>query len=139
MCIRDRYRGEISERVNGVIIAQEKGLTTAYALDNIGERAEMFVPPGTHVYEGMIVGLNSRREDMVVNPCKAKKASNMRAAGSDEAIRLSPHRTFSLEEALEFINGDELVEITPRNIRLRKKLLTALERKRSGYSPAGDN
>lgn len=135
----EEYRGEISERVNGVIIAQEKGLTTAYALDNIGERAEMFVPPGTHVYEGMIVGLNSRREDMVVNPCKAKKASNMRAAGSDEAIRLSPHRTFSLEEALEFINGDELVEITPRNIRLRKKLLTALERKRSGYSPAGDN
>ncbi len=128
----EEYKGEISERTNGAIIAQEEGVTTAYALYNIGERAEMIVAPGTHVYEGMIVGLNSRHEDMVVNPCKAKKASNMRAAGSDEAIRLSPHRVFTLEEALEFINGDELVEITPANIRLRKKLLKELERRRSG-------
>ncbi len=128
----EEYKGEINERTNGVIIAQEEGLTTPYALFNISERAEMFVAPGTHVYEGMIVGLNSRHEDMVVNPCKAKKATNMRAAGSDEAIKLSPHRVFSLEEALEFINGDELVEITPLNIRLRKKLLKEAERRRRG-------
>lgn len=128
----EEFKGEINERTNGAIIAQEEGVTTPYALHNIGERAEMFVAPGTRVYEGMIVGLNSRHEDMVVNPCKAKKTSNMRAAGSDEAIKLSPHRVFTLEEALEFINGDELVEITPANIRLRKKLLKELERRRSG-------
>ncbi|NMD41964.1 MAG: translational GTPase TypA [Firmicutes bacterium] len=128
----EAYKGEIAERVNGVLVAQEEGVTTPYALDNLGERAEMFVAPGTPVYEGMIVGLNSRSEDMVVNPCKAKKTSNMRAAGSDEAVKLSPHRVFALEEALEFINGDELVEITPLNIRLRKKLLKELERRRSG-------
>ncbi len=82
----------------------------------------MFVEPGTHVYEGMIVGMNSRSDDMVVNPCKAKRVSNMRAAGSDDTIKLSPPRTFTLEEALEFIADDELVEITPDDIRLRKKL-----------------
>ncbi len=128
----EAYKGAITERVNGVLVAQEEGVTTPYALDNLGERAEIFVPPGTHVYEGMIVGLNSRSEDMLVNPCKAKKTSNMRAAGSDDAVKLSPHRVFALEEALEFINDDELVEITPVNIRLRKKLLKELERRRSG-------
>lgn len=132
----EAYKGEISERTSGAIIAQEEGVTTPYALHNIGERAEMFVAPGTHVYEGMIVGLNSRRQDMVVNPCKAKKTSNMRAAGSDEAIRLSPHRVFTLEEALELINGDELVEITPANIRLRKIHLKELERRRVGREPS---
>ncbi len=128
----DTWKGDIPQRANGVAIAQEEGSCTPYALFNIGERVQMFVEPGTKVYEGMIVGMNSREEDMVVNPCKAKKASNMRAAGSDESIRLSPPRTFTLEEALEFINDDELVEITPDDIRLRKKLLTELERKRSG-------
>lgn len=125
------YKGEITERASGVLVAQEEGVTTPYALDNLGERAEMFVAPATAVYEGMIVGLNSRHEDMIVNPCKAKKVSNMRAAGSDDAVKLTPHRVFTLEEALEFINGDELVEITPAHIRLRKKLLSELERKRS--------
>ena len=91
----------------------------------------MFVEPGTNVYEGMIVGMNSRNEDMVVNPCKAKRVSNMRASGSDETIKLTPARTFTLEEALEFIDDDELVEITPDDIRLRKKLLNELERRRS--------
>jgi GTP-binding protein len=90
------------------------------------------VGPGVKVYEGMIVGQNSRNEDMIVNPCKAKRVSNMRAAGSDEAIKLSPHRVFTLEEALEWINDDELVEITPTDIRLRKKILGELERRRSG-------
>jgi len=107
-------------------------VSTPYALFNIGERATMFIHPGTKVYEGMIIGMNSRNEDMNVNPCKAKKATNMRAAGNDDAIRLSPPKIFTLEEALEFINDDELVEVVPDDIRLRKKLLKELERRRSG-------
>ena len=128
----ETYKGEIPGRSNGAIVAQEEGMTTAYALANIAERAQLFLEPGTHVNEGMIVGLNSRNEDMVDNPCKAKKVSNLRAAGSDEAIKLPPHRLFTLEEALEFINEDELVEITPQNIRLRKRLLSERERRKSG-------
>lgn len=126
------WKGDIPGRNNGVAIAIEEGVCTPYALFNIGERVQMFVSPGTKVYEGMIVGMNSRNDDMEVNPCKAKKVSNMRAAGSDEAIKLSPPRTFTLEEALEFIEDDELVEITPEDIRLRKKLLREIERRRSG-------
>ena len=124
------HKGDIPQRVNGVVVAQEEGISTPYALSNISERATMFVGPGTKVYEGMIVGMNSRSDDMVVNPCKAKKTTNMRAAGSDEAIKLSPHREFTLEEALEFINDDELVEIVPDDIRIRKKYLTELERRK---------
>ncbi len=126
------HKGDIPQRMNGAIIAQEEGVSTPYALNNIGERATMFIEPGTKVYEGMIVGMNSRNEDMVVNACKAKKTTNMRAAGSDDAIKLSPARIFSLEEALEFINDDELVEIVPDDIRLRKKYLKELERRRNG-------
>ncbi len=126
------YSGDIPQRTNGVAIAQEEGVATPYAIFNISERVQMFIEPGTRVYEGMIIGMNSRGEDMVVNPCKAKKASNMRAAGSDENIKLAPARTFTLEEALEFIDDDELVEIVPDDIRLRKKYLRELERRRSG-------
>ena len=126
------YKGEVPQRSAGAIIAQEEGITTPYALNNIQERAQMFVTPGVHVYEGMIVGQNSRNEDMIVNPCKAKHVSNMRAAGSDDAVKLSPARVFTLEEALEWINDDELVEVTPTDIRLRKKILGELERRRSG-------
>jgi len=125
------WKGDIPQRVNGVAIAQEEGNCTPYAIFNIQERVQMFVEPGTHVYEGMIVGMNSRGDDMVVNPCKAKKASNMRAAGSDDTIKLTPPRTFTLEEALEFINDDELVEVTPDDIRLRKKLLKELDRRKA--------
>lgn len=128
----EEYKGDIPGRTNGVAIAIEEGECTPYALFNIGERVQMFVSPGERVYEGMIVGMNSRNEDMEVNPCKAKKVSNMRAAGSDEAIKLSPPRIFTLEEALEFIEDDELVEITPEEIRLRKKLLREIERRRAG-------
>ena len=128
----EEYKGDIPGRTNGVAIAIEEGVCTPYALFNIGERVQMFVEPGTRVYEGMIVGMNSRSDDMEVNPCKAKKVSNMRAAGSDEAIKLSPARIFSLEEALEFIEDDELVEVTPDDIRLRKKLLREIERRRAG-------
>ncbi len=127
----DVFTGEIPGRTNGVAIAQEMGVTTPYAIFNIAERVQMFVEPGTKVYEGMIVGMNSRGDDMVVNPCKAKKATNMRAAGSDENIKLSPARVFTLEEALEFIDDDELVEIVPDDIRLRKKILSELDRRRS--------
>lgn len=126
------HKGEIPQRTNGAVIAQEEGVSTPYALDNISERATLFIEPGTRVYEGMIVGMNSRGEDMVVNACKAKKTTNMRAAGSDDAVKLSPARIFTLEEALEFINDDELVEIVPNDIRLRKKYLKELERRRNG-------
>ena len=126
----DEFAGEIPRRTNGVAIAQEEGVTTPYAIFNIAERVQMFVEPGTHVYEGMIVGQNARGDDMVVNPCKAKKATNMRAAGSDENIKLAPARVFTLEEALEYIDDDELVEIVPDDIRLRKKILSELDRRR---------
>ena len=127
----EEHKGFIPDRTNGVAIAIEEGECTPYALFNIGERVQMFVEPGTRVYEGMIVGMNMRSDDMEVNPCKAKKVSNMRAAGSDEAIILSPARHFTLEEALEFIADDELVEVTPDDIRLRKKLLREIERRRA--------
>ena len=128
----EEYKGEIPGRNNGVAIAIEEGVCTPYALFNISERVQMFVEPQTRVYEGMIVGMNSRGNDMEVNPCKAKKATNMRAAGSDENVKLSPARHFTLEEALEFIADDELVEIVPDDIRLRKKLLKEIERRRAG-------
>ena len=128
----DDYVGEIPQRTNGVAIAQEEGVATPYAIFNISERVQMFIEPGTKVYEGMIIGMNARSDDMVVNPCKAKKATNMRAAGSDDNIKLAPARTFTLEEALEFIDDDELLEIVPDDIRLRKKYLKELERRRSG-------
>lgn len=127
----DKYKGEIPHRINGVAVAQEPGTATPYALFNIQERVQLFIEPGTRVYEGMIFGMNSRSEDMVMNPCRAKKVSNMRASGSDETVKLSPPRTFTLEEALEFIDVDELVEIVPGDIRLRKKMLRELDRRRS--------
>ena len=126
----DEFTGDIPQRTNGVAIAQEAGVTTPYAIFNIQERVQMFVGPQVKVYEGMIVGMNSRSDDMVVNPCKEKKQTNMRAAGSDENVRLTPPRIFTLEEALEFIDDDELVEIVPGDIRLRKKILSELDRRR---------
>lgn len=125
------YKGEIVERVNGVAIAQSNGTATGYALNNIAERVELFIKPGDRVYEGMIVGKNSRSQDMEVNPSKSKKATNMRASGNDDAVKLPPHTEFTLEEALEFIANDELVEVTPSSIRLRKKYLKELERRRN--------
>ncbi|MGD4786136.1 translational GTPase TypA, partial [Xanthomonas citri pv. citri] len=103
-----------------------------YALFNLQERGRMFVSPQTEVYEGMIVGQNSRSDDMVVNPTKAKQLTNVRASGTDDAIILTPPIIFTLEQALEFIEDDELVEVTPKSIRLRKKYLTENERKRNG-------
>ncbi|MCT4563293.1 MAG: translational GTPase TypA [Maledivibacter sp.] len=122
------HKGEIPQRSNGVLISQIKGSTMAYSLFNLSERALMFVEPATEVYEGMIIGMNSRKEDMTVNPCKNKKLTNTRASGSDDAIKLLSPKVFTLEEALEFIEDDELVEVTPDSIRLRKKILNENDR-----------
>ena len=119
----EEHKGEIPGRSNGVLISQGPGTTMGYALNALSERATMFVDPGVDVYEGMIIGMNSRKDDMVVNPTKNKKLTNVRASGSDDAIKLNPARIFTLEEALEFIDDDELVEITPDSIRLRKRYL----------------
>jgi GTP-binding protein len=123
--------GEIPRRKNGVLVSQEGGRVTAYALSRLQERSELFVGPGTEVYEGMIVGENARDNDMVVNPVREKKLTNMRASGSDENIILAPPREMSLELALEYIEWDEYVEVTPAAIRLRKIWLTENERKRN--------
>lgn len=128
----DRYLGEIPQRSNGVIISQSTGPAIAYSLNNIADRGTLFINPGTDVYEGMVIGMNARKEDMAVNPCKGKKQTNTRSSGADDAVKLAPPRIFSLEEALEFIEDDELIEITPDSIRLRKRLLSENERMRSG-------
>lgn len=122
------YKGDIASRQRGSLVAWEDGEAVTYGLYNAQERGTLFITPGTKVYEGMIVGENARNEDIVVNVCKKKHVTNMRAAGSDEALRLTPPRILSLEQALEFISDDELVEITPKNIRLRKKILDTEQR-----------
>jgi GTP-binding protein len=127
----DYYKGAIPGRGRGVLLAMEGGVSVAFALDNLQERGELFIPPGVNVYEGMIVGENNREGDMVVNVCKKKALTNMRAAGSDEAVRLTPHREFSLEQAIEYIEDDEFLEVTPASIRMRKKLLKEIDRKRA--------
>ena len=114
-----------------MLVSGNLGKTASYALNNCQERGSLFVGPGLQVYEGMIIGENSRDQDMMVNPCKEKKQTNIRAASADEAIRLTPPIKLSLEQALEFIDDDELVEITPKSIRLRKKFLTENERARN--------
>ncbi len=119
------WQGEIQRRQTGVLVADRAGETTAYALSHLEDRGELFVGAGTAVYEGMIVGENARAADMDVNVTKQKKLTNMRASTADEAIRLTPHRVLNLEQALEFINDDELVEVTPTAIRLRKRVLAA--------------
>ncbi|MEN8129055.1 MAG: translational GTPase TypA [Pseudomonadota bacterium] len=123
--------GVIGQRNNGVLVSKAMGKTLGFALFNLQERGAMFIGPGEEVYEGMIVGAHSRENDLVVNPLKAKKLTNIRAAGTDENILLTPPLRFSLEQALEFIDGDELVEVTPNAIRLRKKMLAELQRKRA--------
>ncbi|MDR1727578.1 MAG: translational GTPase TypA [Acidobacteriota bacterium] len=123
------WSGDINNRMNGAMVADRAGKATSYALYNLQERGELFVRPGTEVYEGMIIGENARTVDLDVNVTKEKKLTNMRASTADEAIRLVPFKDLSLEQALEFINDDELVEITPKTIRLRKKALSVYDRK----------
>ena len=127
----EAHKGEIPQRQNGVLISQFSGETMAYSLFNLSDRGEMLVGAGTKVYEGMIIGINNRSDDMTVNPTKNKKMTNVRSSGTDEALKLVEPRLMTLEQALEFINDDELVELTPTDIRIRKKVLGELERKRS--------
>ena len=123
------HKGKIPKRSNGVLVSQNEGKAMPYALDNLSERGTIFIKPGTRVYEGMIIGMNNKDNDLTVNPCKNKKLTNVRASGSDDSINLAPPKEFNLEEALEFISDDELVEVTPDAIRLRKKILRAKLRK----------
>lgn len=123
------FKGEIQGRSRGVLIALEDGTAVAYALDKLQSRGAFFISPVTEVYAGMIVGENAREDDIIVNVNREKKLTNMRASGSDDAIRLEPPRKFSLEQAMEYINDDELLEITPKSIRMRKKLLDKHDRK----------
>ena len=125
------YAGEIIGRKNGVLVSMESGKAFGYALYNLLDRGTMIIEPATEIYEGMIIGINNRENDLNVNPCKNKEFSNTRSSGSDEAIILPKPKTFTLEEALEFIDNDELVEVTPDAIRLRKKILNEKERFRS--------
>ena len=118
------FKGPIPERTRGSLVAFEAGVTTAYGLNSVLDRGELFLEPGTEVYEGMIIGENARENDMDVNPCKKKHLTNTRAAASDDAIRLPPCRKFTLEGALEWIRDDELVEVTPKSIRMRKMVLS---------------
>lgn len=127
---------DLPRRSNGVLISQEQGEAVAYALWNLEDRGRMFISPGDKIYEGMIIGIHSRDNDLVVNPLKGKKLTNIRAAGSDEAVRLTTPISLTLERAVEFIENDELVEVTPQNIRLRKRHLTELERRRH-YNKSG--
>jgi len=130
----DVVKGEIPERHNGVLISNENGEAVAYSLFNLQERGRLFVEHGTKVYEGMIIGIHSRDNDLVVNPIREKKLTNVRAAGKDDALLLTPPVQVTLEYAVEFINEDELVEVTPESIRLRKKYLKENERKRARSS-----
>ncbi|RII26400.1 MAG: translational GTPase TypA [Geobacter sp.] len=125
------FKGEIPGRKNGVLMAMEHGETTAYSLDGLQPRGVLFIGAGVEVYGGMIIGQHAKDNDLDVNPCKGKKLTNVRASGSDDAIKLTPPRNLTLEQALEFIDDDELVEVTPKSIRLRKKELDPNKRKRS--------
>ncbi|BDC35288.1 GTP-binding protein TypA/BipA [Candidatus Dependentiae bacterium Noda2021] len=123
------YKGDIQTRIKGAMVSMEQGEVTGFALDNLQDRGILFVRPGDEVYEGMIIGENSREGDMDVNPCKEKKLTNMRASGTDESIKLQPPRVMELETCMEWIRPDELIEVTPTHIRLRKKILRAALRK----------
>ncbi len=125
------YKGDVISRVRGTIVAWESGKSVTYGLYNAQDKGDLFIGPGVEVYEGMIVGLNARGEDLAINVCKEKHLTNTRASGSDEALRLVPPIQMSLEKAIEFIEDDELVEVTPKSIRLRKKILDTKERERA--------
>jgi GTP-binding protein len=125
------WSGKIGTTRMGALIASEAGVAVTYGLNNAQQRGDTFIEPGTPVYEGMIVGLNARPMDMIVNVCKEKQKTNIRSSTSEISVRLTPPIIMSLEQSLDFINNDELVEVTPQNIRLRKRYLTQRERARS--------
>ena len=124
------FKGTMRQRPSGSLVAWESGAAVTYGLYNAQERGQLFIEAGVKVYEGMIVGVNPKGEDISVNVCKTKHITNTRASGSDEALRLVPPRRLSLEQCLEFMNDDELLEVTPKNLRLRKKLLSRTDRMR---------
>jgi GTP-binding protein len=124
------HQGEIPQRPTGALVSDRTGTTTAHALDGLQERGSLFVPPGVEVYEGMIVGENARDRDLDVNVVREKKLTNMRASSADDAVRLAPPKSMNLEQAIEFIASDEMVEVTPKTLRLRKKILKANMRPR---------
>ena len=124
------YKGEIERRNNGSLVSLETGEAIAYSMNKLLDRGRFFVEPGEEIYGGMVVGEHTRERDLNVNICKTKKLTNVRASGSDEKVALPPAIKFSLEEALEYIQEDELVEVTPHHMRIRKILLDPLERKR---------
>jgi GTP-binding protein len=124
------YAGEVLTRLTGTILATEAGMTTAYALEGVQERGKLFVGPGEEVYEGMIVGENPRNEDISVNAVRAKQLTNFRSQGEGKGIQLTPPTKLSLERAIEYIAADEFVEVTPKNLRLRKRVLRATERRK---------
>ena len=124
------YKGEIQYRKNGSLISFETGEALTYGLFNAQERGTLFIGPGERVYSGMVVGQNAKTDDIELNVCRAKHLTNTRASGSDDALKLSPPRILSLEEALDFIDTDELLEVTPKSLRIRKKILDSRLRKR---------
>ena len=131
------FRGKLPSRESGALVSAETGVSVAYALSSLEDRGTFFVGPNTKVYEGMVVGVSTRDLDITMNVCKTKKLTNMRASGSDDALRLTPPRILSLEQALEFINDDELLEVTPESIRIRKKILDANQRQRAAKKANG--
>ena len=131
-----RVKGAIAQRNNGTLVSMVTGKALAYALFNLQERGKLFVGHGAPVYEGMIVGIHKRQNDLVVNPTKAKQLTNIRAAGTDENLVLTPPLNYSLEQSLEFLDDDELLEVTPHSLRLRKKLLKETDRKRESRQKA---
>jgi GTP-binding protein len=130
------WAGPLAGRKRGVLVADREGSVVAFALGNLQERAQMFVKPGEEVYEGMVVGENSRPGDMDVNVTKEKKLTNMRTTASDDNVQLEPAREITLEYGLEYIEEDELIEVTPANIRLRKRMLAAADRKKAARAAA---
>ena len=128
------YKGEIIQRHHGSLVAHETGVSTGYGLFAAQERGKLFIGPGVDVYEGMVVGSTPKAEDITVNVCKKKHVTNMRAAGSDEALKLTPPTLLSLEQSIEFIDDDELLEVTPKSLRIRKKILDKTLRLRSKVS-----
>ncbi|MDQ3783037.1 MAG: translational GTPase TypA, partial [Actinomycetota bacterium] len=130
------WAGELPHRIGGAMVADRTGAATAFALDNLQKRGQLFIEPGADVYEGMVIGEASRPEDMVVNAARAKQLTNIRTHAKDEAVRLDPVRRFTLETAIEWIADDELVEVTPKAIRVRKRHLTESDRRLATKRPA---
>ena len=124
------YKGEITGRLNGSLISMEQGISIPFSLNNLQERGRFFIAPGEDIYEGQVIGENSRANDLVVNVTKTKKMTNMRSSGADDKVKLAPPKQFSLEECLEYIQSDEYVEVTPNKLRMRKIFLKETDRKR---------